>query len=261
MESNVFDVVKFEKEKAIARFNRFRKIVKLWQTFEILVVLGLISWSSACVPVLLKVVGRCFIEFSTCLFNHHVVFLIGNAIIVLLFVLCRRNDTANPSVGGGDFYDDYIKHSEATHERGPVLTPTPYSSYAEGSSVEEKQIVVCTEEAVAEAQIVVCTEEAVAEAVAIPQCDEVKAAIEKARRQIKKFQRTQSEKLRREIAVRPQLQLQRSESENRQKAGSWDQQFNAAEIERLSSDEFRRTVDAFIDKHWSKKKTEKKKSG
>lgn len=243
----MFDIVKFEKEKAIARFNCFRRIAKLWQFFEVLVVLGLISWSSVRVPAVFKAAVGYLVEFSTYLFNHHVVFLIGNAIIILLFLLCRRNDTVNLS-GGGDFYSDYVKHSEAAaHQREPTELPPPfpapdtaYSPSAEGGSGdEEKQIVVCTEETMA----------------IPPQCDDVAAAIEKATRQIKRFQRTQSEKLKREIGVTLQPELRRSETQNRRNSVSSGERFDASDMESLSNEEFRRTVDAFIDKHWCKKKT------
>ncbi|KAG8377824.1 hypothetical protein BUALT_Bualt08G0073800 [Buddleja alternifolia] len=226
MESQVFDIVKFEKQKAVEKFNRFRRVVKLWQIFECLVVFGVISWSSARVPAVSKATAARFVEFSTYLFNHHVVFLIGNAIIVLLVVLCRQNDAV--AAGGDDFYDDYVKHSEAANPRQPPMAEIV------DAPPEEKQIVVCYEE----------TKE-------VAQCDDVSAAIEEATKQIRRFQRTQSEKLKREIAVRPQAELRRSETENNRKIVS----SGAAEIETLSSEEFRRTVDAFIDKHWSKKKT------
>lgn len=237
MESQMFDNVKFEKEKAIARFNRFRRVVKLWQIFEVLVAFWLISWCSARAPAVLKVTGGYFVEFSTYLFNHHVVFLIGNAIIVLLLMLCRRNDVSLS--GGRDFYDDYVKYSEAAHQRERTLPPQPDTEDApdaeSGSGDYEKQIVVRTEETKP-----------------ISQCDDVAAAIEKATRQIKRFQRTQSEILKREIAVRPRPELRRSETENCRKEES---SLDAAEIETLSSEEFRRRVDAFIDKHWSKRTT------
>ncbi|PIN21703.1 hypothetical protein CDL12_05619 [Handroanthus impetiginosus] len=234
MEGQMFDNMKFEKEKAIARFNRLRRVVKLWQIFEVLVVFGLISWSSTRVPAVLKVTGGYFVEFSTYFFNHHVVFLIGNAIIVFLFMLCRQNDV-NLS-GGGDFYDDYVKYSEAAHQReSSTLSPlanTEVPPVAESSGAdEEKQIV------------------------AHSQCDDVTAAIEKATRQIKRFQRTQSEKLKQEIAVRPQPELRRSETGNCRKTASSSWSSDAAEIENLSNEEFRQRVDAFIDKHWIKRKT------
>ncbi|XP_073121009.1 uncharacterized protein [Henckelia pumila] len=235
MESMVFDNVRFEKEKAVARFNRFRRIVKLWQFFELLVVLGLLSWSSARVPAVIKVAGVYFVEFSAYVFNHHVVFVIGNLIIVMLFVICRRNDAPSLSGGGYGLYDDYVKHSEAAvHQREH---PPAVEENAQAIGDGEKQIVVCSEEIKAN-----------------PQGDEVKTAIEEATRQIQRFQRTQSEKLKREIAVRPRLELRRSETEKYQRTEDPEtESLEAAAIDTLSSEEFRRTVEAFINKHWIKK--------
>ncbi|KAK6130987.1 hypothetical protein DH2020_035272 [Rehmannia glutinosa] len=240
----MFDSVKYEKEKAIARFNRFRRIVKLWQIFEVLVVFGLVSWTSARVPAVLKVTGGYFVDFSAYLLNHHVVFLIGNAIIVLLFMLCRQNDASVS--GGGDFYDDYVKSSEATavHQREPALPSPPVT---EGPPAEESV------SGDGEKQLVVRADETKR----IPQCDDVAAAIEKAAKQIERFQRTQSEKLKREISVRPPPELRRSETDNCRKTVS-SMSVDAAEIENLSSEEFRRRVDAFIDKHWGNRTTKRK---
>ncbi|KAL0432405.1 UNVERIFIED_CONTAM: hypothetical protein Slati_2574800 [Sesamum latifolium] len=239
MEPRVFDDVKFEKEKAVARFNRFRRLVKLWQLLEVLVVFGLISWSSARVPAVLRITGGYFVEVSTYLFNHHVVFLIGNAIIVLLFMLCRQSDDVSLS-GSGDFYDDYVKYSEAAHRRETTTTlPDDMPAEESGSVTGEKQIVLRADETKR-----------------IPQCDDVAAAIEKATRQINRFQRTQSEKLKQEIAVRPRRELRRSETENNRETVSSGPS-DASEIETLSNEEFRRRVDAFIDKHWIKNKTKR----
>lgn len=248
----MFDVVKLEKEKAIARFNCFKRIAKLRQFFEVFFVLGLISWSSARAPPLLRAAAACAVEFSTYLFNHHVVFLIGNAIIVSLFLLCRHNNDA-ASLGGDDFYDDYVMHSEAAsasaaaavvNRRESADLPLPLPLPQPPPPTEEKRIVVVRgAEEETEKQI----------AAVIPQCDDdVAATIEKARRQIKRFERTQSERLKREI--RPPA-LRRSESQNRRNSVSCGERLEAAEIERLSSEEFRRTVDEFIDKHWCGKKT------
>ncbi|KAL0391956.1 UNVERIFIED_CONTAM: hypothetical protein Sradi_2418400 [Sesamum radiatum] len=235
---HVFDNVKFEKEKAVARFNRFRRLVKLWQLFEVFVVFGLISWSSARVPAVLRIAGGYFVEVSTYLFNHHVVFLIGNAIIVLLFMLCRQNDDVSLS-GSGDFYDDYVKYSEAAHRRETTTLLEDMPAQESGSVSGERQIVLRTDETNR-----------------IPQCDDVAAAIEKATRQINRFQRTQSEKLKQEIAVRPRRELRRSETENNRETVS-SSPSDASEIETLSNEEFQRRVDAFIDKHWIRNKTKR----
>ncbi|XP_057793170.1 uncharacterized protein LOC131009779 [Salvia miltiorrhiza] len=237
MEPQIFDFVKFEKEKAIATFNR---IAKLRQFFEVLLVLGAISWSSARAPPLLRAAAAYAVDLSAYLLNHHIVFLIGNAIIFSLFLLCRRQSDAASTPPGDDLYDEYVKHSDAAAEadrREPADPPPPSSPTKGGAEVideEEKQIVVC------------------AEANPNPQCDDMAAAIDNARRQIKRFERTQSEKLKREIRAT----LRRSETQTRRNSVSCGgERFDAAEIERLSSEEFRRTIDAFIDENWSTKKT------
>ncbi|XP_047955875.1 uncharacterized protein LOC125201701 [Salvia hispanica] len=214
IQPQIFDFLKFDKQNSSATFNT---IAKLRHFFELLLLLGLISWSSAHAPPLFRVAAAYGVELSTYLFNHHVVFLIGNAIIFSLFLLCRRQ--SDSAASGDDFYDEYAKHSDtAAAEADRADLPPP---------VENKQIVVR-----AEVQ---------------SQCDEnddVSEAICSARRQIKRFERTQSEKLRREIKAT----LRRSETEVRRKS------VDAAEIERLSSEEFQRKIDAFIDENWSTKK-------
>ncbi|KAL6493093.1 hypothetical protein OROGR_032852 [Orobanche gracilis] len=240
--SQVFGIVRFEKEKTVA---------KLRQLFEAVVILGLVSWSTARVAAVARTATVYIVQLSTYLFNHHVVFLIGNSIIVLLFVLFRRNGAVDQAgATDGDLYGEYAKHGEAAlrgepalpSPREPACRPPSEEIGGGGSRAEEKQIVVSAEETTV-----------------IGQCDDVASAIEKATRQIKRFQRTQSEKLRREIGARPQADLRRSESHNCRKLVSSGNQFAvAADMERLSSEEFRRRVDAFIDEHWSKKKKAKR---
>lgn len=225
------DSLKFEKERAIARFNRLRAVMRLWQIIQVAIIFAAISW---CSPALVRSTGVTLFEFSTYAFNHHVVFLIGNAIIVSLFMLCRQSATsASSSVGRrDDIYDDYVKYSEAARAMpSPRQAEEDVATAAEFGGGGDKQIVApCAEETVVGSQ-----------------CEDVTKVIEKAGRQIRRFQRTHSETLRREIAVR--RELRRSDTESRRKTVSSE----AAEIENLSSEEFRRRVDAFIDEHWSKR--------
>ncbi|KAL7149122.1 hypothetical protein ABFS83_05G018200 [Erythranthe nasuta] len=211
-----------------ATFDRFfgNGTVKLWWVCRVLVVLGLISWSPALVPAVF--------DFSGYAFNPHLVFLFGNSIIALLFVLCRQSDVLNFSAGGvgGDFYDHYVRFGEAAEERDPVLPPPLDMVEPSDGGDDEKQIVVRAE--------------------AVSESDDVAAAIETAVRQIERVQRTQSEKMKSQISVRPQPELRRSETtESCRKIGSSSGPVaDVAEIETLSGEEFRRIVDSFIDIHW-----------
>ena len=160
--SKTIDSLKFDKENAMARFNRVRRVTKLLQ----IIVFAAVSW---CLPAVAAWLAH--------LCNQHAAFLFGNAIIMLLFVLCRQSD---------DLHADYVRHSEI-----PEAMPAEI-----GGGDWEKQIVAADE------------------TIEISQCDDVAAVIEKAARQIRKLQRTRSELAkRREVKVRPELRT--SETENR----------------------------------------------
>ncbi|CAA0822004.1 Unknown protein [Striga hermonthica] len=220
--SQAFDIVKMEKLKAIARYNLLYRFAAARHILELAALMALISWSPAA--------ARTAARISAHLLNHHLVFLVGNAIIALLFVLFRSAAAAGGGVGGV-MYKDYVKHSEAA----AAAHQAPPPREAEGG-YEERRTVAARAEGEA----------------GKPPGDDLAAAIERAARQIRRFERTQSEKLRREIGARPRAALRRSESENRRAAAGEE---GAAEMERLSSEEFRRTVDEFINRHWCKKKT------
>ncbi|KAL3514673.1 hypothetical protein ACH5RR_027390 [Cinchona calisaya] len=240
----VFDNVKFEKAKAIARYNRFRKITKIFQFLEVFVALILISWSSTRLSGALRISGRFLFDVANYLFNPHVVFVIGNVIIVALFVLCRQNGGGSENSDDGDIYGDYVRHSEAHSQQQKVLAPDEEKNLApdppptaeikdgmagSGDEAEEKQIVLCSK---------------------AEKCDEVTTAIETATKQIEKFQRTHSEKLKREIAVKPRSEIRRSETvkvgrgrTGRIKTTSFDT------VDKLSNEEFNLTIDAVIKQH------------
>ncbi|GER26548.1 N-(5'-phosphoribosyl)anthranilate isomerase [Striga asiatica] len=215
--SQAFDIVKMEKLKAITRYNLLRRFSVARHILELAALLAFISWSPAA--------ARTAVRISAHLLNHRLVFLVGNAIIALLFVLFR-------SAGGGGsvMNEDYVKHSEAAAHQAPPPREV------EGGC-EERRTVAARPEAEP----------------GKPPGDDLAAAIERAAKQIRRFERTQSEKLRREIGARPRAALRRSESENRRAAAAGEG--GAVEMERLSSEEFRRTVDEFINRHWCKKKT------
>lgn len=241
----VFDNVKFEKAKAMARYSRFRKITKLLQFLKVSVVVMLISWSSTRLPGALKISGR-FLGDVADLFNPHVVFVIGNVIIVALFVLCRERSAGgeSESSGDGDFYDDYVRHSEAHAQREKVQkNPAPEPPAAPeikeviagnagdgGDEAEEKQIVVCSE-----------TEEKA------EQCEAVTTAIETATKQIEKFQRTQSVKLKSEIAAKPRGELRRSETVKVGRGRT--EMLKMTSVDKLSNEEFNMTIEAVIKRH------------
>lgn len=239
----VFDNVKYEKAKAIARYNRFRKITKFLQFVEVFVALILISWSSTKLPLVMKFSANLLLQLTGYIFKPHVVFLIGNAIIVSLFILCRENNAAHQNSGSGDIYDDYVRHSQAQTQQPKVSvsldtdkTSPPPAEIKETTAdsvigidhEETKEIVLCEP-----------SEE---------ECDAVATAIESATKQIEKFQRTQSAKLKRDIAAKPhQGELRRSETVTERHRVVEKQVMTSFEsMDSLSIEEFNLTVDNFI---------------
>ncbi|XP_060200857.1 uncharacterized protein LOC132629144 [Lycium barbarum] len=223
MDNEVFDNVKFEKAKAVARYNRFQNMMKMLQIFEVLVAVVLISWSWTRIPVAVKLSGRFFVQLSSHLFKPHVVFLIGNAIIVAIVVLCRQNDAINNSNNSDtdDIQIEEIHNTEIQRQIVPDLTTEPNVTT---TITEDKQIIP------------------------EPQCNDAATAIDKATKQIQKFKRTQSEKLKRQItANQPKRGLRRSETDMRRIVRK--PTVEVEEVETLSNEEFRDTIEAFIKKN------------
>ncbi|CAK9178499.1 unnamed protein product [Ilex paraguariensis] len=237
------DHVKFEKANAISRYRRCLQISKLLQMLEIVVALSLIAWSSTRIPAVFKVSGEYLLEVSAYFLKPHAVFLIGNAIIVALVVISRQNYGSKYTGEAADIYDEDVRDSEiqglfaASPDGETSLSspPPPETEECADSNHHDKQI-VCLENAVFQLQ-----------------CDAVTHAIEKATKQIQKFQRTQSEKLKHEIFMKPRRELRRSETEIRElvafpgeRSTMMTSRFT---VDSLSNEEFRLTIESFIEKH------------
>ncbi|XP_059654874.1 uncharacterized protein LOC132301651 [Cornus florida] len=78
--------LKMEKANAIKRYRRLQKITALLRFFELCVVLILIPRFSTQLPVISRLSGEYFRGLSTTLFSPRFVFIIGNAIVITLLV-------------------------------------------------------------------------------------------------------------------------------------------------------------------------------
>lgn len=222
MDNEVFDSVKFEKSKAIARSNRFQDMMKMLQIFEVIVAVVLISWSWTRIPAAVKISGEFLVQVTSYLFKPHVVFLIGNAIIVAIVVLCRQTDAgSNNSVTYDDIESEEIHHTEIQQS---FVGDVPETAEPSVATTEDKQI-VSSECKVPEIQ-----------------CNEAATAIDTAIKQIQKFKRTQSEKLKKQITSSPRRELRRSETDTRTIVP-------VEAVDTLSNEEFRNTIEAFIKKN------------
>ncbi|KAA8537591.1 hypothetical protein F0562_027199 [Nyssa sinensis] len=233
MDSHDIDTVKMEKAKAMKRYHRLRSIAKLFRVLEVIVAFTIISWWSTDLPTAVRISGEYILQLSIYLFNPHVVFLIGNAIIISLFALSRQNDARSNS-GGTDLYDEYIQYSDNCQRNASNCdneTPPPVTA----ETTENDKQIVCLENAVTQME-----------------CDAVDKAIKQATKELRRFERTQSEKLKRELGGKARRELRRSETETRLTIVPSGNELTVSsldKVETLSNEEFRLTVEAFIAKH------------
>lgn len=117
-----FDI-KIEKTNSISRFQRLQKVTTLFRFVEMFIFLIMISGSSSQFPSAIKVSYDYFREIAFTLLNPKFVFVIGNVIILILFLKSRVVENDDISNEKTDLCYDYV--TIAT----PV-TPTPVSASA-----------------------------------------------------------------------------------------------------------------------------------
>ncbi|XP_071742168.1 uncharacterized protein [Rutidosis leptorrhynchoides] len=222
---DIIDTVKAEKANAIARYRRYTNITKLIRLLEVFVAISFISWTSTRIPTLFKFSGEYLFEFSSYLMNQHVVFLFGNVIIIACYVLSGYSESGTDSAGSYGVHSDNAltirKPTESLSEVQNRIISIP-------NPVNEKLIKKVESESESE-------------------CTAVFPAIKQAAKQIKRFQRTQSE-LKSKISVRPHRQLRRSVTEMK-RSGTVSVGESAAPVkvvDRMSNEEFKIAVEAFI---------------
>ncbi|KAL8250600.1 hypothetical protein R6Q59_034293 [Mikania micrantha] len=217
------DDIQVEKANALARYKRFHNISKIFRLIEVFIGVVLISWTSTRLPTVFKASGEYLYVCSSYVLNQHVIFLIGNTIVVVCYVLSGHTDAGNETASPEIIENNHFRsRSEAVLNIEPVRPPVP----------ETKQAVMKTDSEMP-----------------------AEIAIKQEAEQIERFQRTRSAKLRREMPVKPRVELRRSVTERRRRvvtAGVGNSTPASFEtVESLSNEEFRLAVEAFISKQQS----------
>ncbi|KAF5758283.1 hypothetical protein HanXRQr2_Chr16g0727491 [Helianthus annuus] len=222
--------IQVEKANALARYKRFNNLSKTFRAIEVFVALALISWSSTRIPSVFRVSGEYIYAYASYVLNQHVVFLVGNVIVVVCYYLSGHTESdcyktnqsgldTEPEVSG----DDNTK----TNASGSNTEPVPVEVVVPVQTRNEKESVK-----VAESET------------------DAKMAIKEAVKQIKRFHRTQSAKLSMEIS-RSSRELRRSVTGRRRTDDGDGTTSLDGTVERLSNEEFRLAVEAFISKQQS----------
>ncbi|KAJ0985897.1 hypothetical protein J5N97_004253 [Dioscorea zingiberensis] len=202
------DTVKAEKASAMRRYRRIRTVGRLFRCLEACAAIMIISWSSAKLPAAARLSGDLLRSAAAVLLSPRFVFLLGNAIVLVLFA---KSGNLSPSptpttssspvsaspTPSGDLYDEFLEsRGRVSHSLAP---PQP----SEGDVVYEDKAV----------------------------CVETK----------RECRRTRSEKMEKQ---RNAPELRRSETDLALKVTEIGKNVTAAE----DDDEFRRTIEAFIEK-------------
>ncbi|XP_039116327.1 uncharacterized protein LOC120251750 [Dioscorea cayenensis subsp. rotundata] len=110
---DIIDPVKAEKETAIKRYRRIRTIRRLFRCLEACAAILIISWSSARLPAAARLSGDLLRSAAAILLSPRFVFLLGNAIVLVLFAKSGNLSTSPTSTAStplaGDLYDDFLE--------------------------------------------------------------------------------------------------------------------------------------------------------
>ncbi|WCJ40963.1 hypothetical protein M5689_021856 [Euphorbia peplus] len=106
--------IKVQKANAIKKHRQLQKIASLFRFVEICVVLAILSRFSVRLPVAVKSSSAYFKDLSVVLVSPRFVFIIGNIIIITLFAksgqFSGKNSTGKSS--RSDIYEEFVKESE-----------------------------------------------------------------------------------------------------------------------------------------------------
>ncbi|KAH7848770.1 hypothetical protein Vadar_007563 [Vaccinium darrowii] len=231
-----YQTVQTEKAKAMMRYRQLRNVGKMWRVLEIIVALAFFSWSSTRLPFFLNLGAQSLIGIYEYLINPHINFVVGNAIIVIVVLLSRQKPAAN-TTAAADVFDQYVPDSEP-------LSCELFQTLPPNLATVAGEVETDTDTGCIDKQIVV-TENAVREV----QCDAVSTAIDEGEKVMRRsFERTKSDNtMKREFRPAPGRILRRSEtvvlSREERVITSFDM------VDRLSNEEFRRTIEDVIAKH------------
>ncbi|KAG6436234.1 hypothetical protein SASPL_101119 [Salvia splendens] len=114
MDSIKFENVKVEKANAISSYRSVKRITTLFRVVELLLFAIVVSRFSTALP--LKLSGEYFRTISVALISPRFVFLLGNAIVVILFFKSGQF-SAQEGEGIADFYEEFVEKCRKNEEK------------------------------------------------------------------------------------------------------------------------------------------------
>ncbi|KAK6120929.1 hypothetical protein DH2020_045330 [Rehmannia glutinosa] len=204
MDSFNYHDIRVEKANAISRYRKIQKITTLFRLVELFVFVIVVSrFSTQFALSSLKLSGEYFRGITVTLISPRFVFLLGNAIVIVLFLKSGRFSAKNGEKIA-DFYEEYVEKCRKIN-------------YPQSCSKEEKKA---------------------------PESHRYGARDEEKR----KMKKCQSENLARSVTHGDERRREprRSMTQVRRKSPDCGRKLTAPAEDEMSSEEFRRTVEAFI---------------
>lgn len=221
------DDVNMEKATAMLRYSRLRKITKLLRLLEICIALVLLSWSSTRLKVAVEIWGFYLQQLCEQVVKPRFVFVIANAIVIVLFVNFGQVSGKYPE---GDNVEAYLKEDIVKNSKDlQKIISTGDQPVTEDIAHKEKHI-VCSEDEV-------------------PLTDQNSSSevTHQAEKTKKCYRRTQSENLERQ-KPRPQLRRSATEKCRKVESTSGETRRRSYPLDDLNNEEFRCTIEAFIER-------------
>ncbi|CAJ2635627.1 hypothetical protein L195_g035514 [Trifolium pratense] len=200
----------------------FAAISKTIRIFELCILLLLLSWTLTRLPLAVSISADYLRKLAA---SPLFIFAVSNAIIATLIAQSGRFSTQNSDdlSGAGKLYSEFINNRIAVSDRESVTVDSP--------PVEEVA-----------AEVKCQDKEVISEIVSIPTVLDREAADGS---NFASFRRSQSEKWKREaVKMKQRKQLRRSETEKLRET----EKENLYPQDKLSNEEFQRTIDEFIAK-------------
>ncbi|KAK8529947.1 hypothetical protein V6N13_102837 [Hibiscus sabdariffa] len=136
---DAFDV-KLENRNVILKQHQLCKMANLLRFVEVCILLVLISRFTTHLPVAVRNSGEYFHGLSVVLVSPRFVFVVGNAIIITLFVKARQFMTPK-----NDLYEEFVEKSEKIHTTRRYKTERKRASRAEEKKIVSFDVNISTE--------------------------------------------------------------------------------------------------------------------
>ncbi|KAL6560807.1 hypothetical protein OROGR_004366 [Orobanche gracilis] len=118
MDSLTFHDIRFEKANAISTYRRTQKITTLFRLVELLFFMIVVSRFSVQFATSLKASGECFRGINVAVISPRFVFLLGNVIVIVLFLKSRRFSAKNGEIKiADDIYQEHVEKCRKINSR------------------------------------------------------------------------------------------------------------------------------------------------